>query len=65
MTYWKGNDCIAIMTDPNHKRKGLFVGNRYCIQRVATFVSDDYADEFDKYLCGFLGLRWKDAGRNE
>ena len=56
MTYWKGDDCISITTDPDHKRKGLYVGNRYCIQRVATFASDDFADGFDKYFAAFLGL---------
>lgn len=67
MTYWKGDDCISITTDPCHKRKGLYVGNRYCIQRVATFASDEIADGFDKYFAAFLGLAEgaEDAGRNE
>ena len=59
MTYWKGDDCIAITTDPCHKRKGLYIGNKYCIQRVATFSSNEMADAFDKDLCEFLGLEWK------
>lgn len=56
MTYWKDDDCIAITKDPLHKRKGLYIGNRYCIQRVATFSSDEFADGFDKYFAAFLGL---------
>ena len=58
MTYWKGDECISITSDPNHKRKGLFAGNRYYIQRVATFSNNEVADAFDKYLCEFLGLKW-------
>ena len=63
MTYWRGDDCIAITTDPCHKRKGLYIGNKYCIQRVATFSSDEVAEQFDRYLCEFLGIKWDDEER--
>ena len=59
MIYWKGNECIGISSDPCHKRKGLYVGNRYCIQRVATFANDEFAEDFDMFLCRFLGLKWE------
>ena len=59
MTYFKGDDCIAIMNDPYHKKKGLYVGNMYCIQRIATFRNDSDAEAFEKFFAWFLGLREK------
>lgn len=54
MTYWMGDKCITITKDPFHKRKGLYVGNRYMIQRLATFNSDEDAEEFDAVLTEFF-----------
>ena len=55
-SYWKGDDCIVITNDPYHKRKGLYVGNKYVIQRIATVGSDKYADDFEKFFEKFLGI---------
>ena len=56
-SYWKGDKCIAITDDPYHKKKGLYVGNKYCITRLATFTNNDNAESFDKFLEWFLGFR--------
>lgn len=56
ITYKKGGQSIAIGTDPYHKRKGLYIGNDYAIQRIATFNNDDDAKAFDTILMQFLGL---------
>ena len=64
-TYFKGDVCIAITVDPCHKRKGLYIGNRYCIQRVATFSSDDVADAFDKFFCKFIGAKEAEHGMDQ
>ena len=57
MTYWKGDVCISITNDNCHKKKGLYIGNRYCIQRIATFRNDEDAEYFEKFFESFLGLR--------
>lgn len=61
MIYWKGDVCISITDDPYHKKKGLFIGNKYCIQRIATFSNDEDAEYFEKFFELFLGLREKDG----
>lgn len=62
-SYWKGDECIAITTDPCHKTKGLYVGNKYCITRLATFTNNKDAEDFEKFFEWFLGLREKEDGR--
>lgn len=54
MTYWKGDECISITNDPYHKRKGLYVGNRFVIHRIATFNTNEDAEEFDNMLGEFF-----------
>ena len=56
-SYWKGDECIAITDDPYHKRKGLYIGNKYCIQRLATFRNNEDAEAFEKFFEWFLGLK--------
>ena len=54
--YFKGDACIGITSDPCHKRKGLYIGNLYCIQRIATFRNDADAEAFDRLLGVFFGV---------
>ena len=54
MTYWKDDKCIAVTTDPCHKTKGLYIGNRYVIQRVASFRNEEDAKAFENMLHEFL-----------
>ena len=56
MLYKKGDKVIGIGDLPNSKRKSLYVGNDYCITKVASFSNDEAADEFERYLSYFLGL---------
>lgn len=59
-SYWKGDECISITNDPYHKKKGLYVGNKYYITRLATFTNNEDAEAFEKFLEWFLGLREKE-----
>lgn len=65
MIFWKGDTCMTVTTDPCHKRKGLYIGNKYCIQRVATFADDQTAEYFDKFMCDFLGFHLFEEGDHE
>ena len=56
MLYKKGDKVIGIGDLPNSKRKSLYVGNDYCITKVASFSNDEASDTFESYLCYFLGL---------
>lgn len=64
-SYWKGDECICITCDPYHKKKGLYVGNKYCIQRIATFTNDETADYFDEYFAKFLGIEENKNDNND
>ena len=55
-TYWRGDVCVAITKDPAHKRKGLYIGNKYCIERLATFSNDEAAEQFERFMNKFLGV---------
>lgn len=63
MIFWNGDECIAITDDPYHKKKGLYVGNKYRIRRMATFTNNEDAEIFEKFFTWFLGL--SDKKENE
>lgn len=52
--YRKGDKSIAIMNDPYHKRKGLYIGKGNVFCRIATFNSDEDARKFDAVLTEFF-----------
>ena len=56
MLYRLGNRVIGVGILPGSKRKSLYVGNDCCITKVASFSSDEAADNFENYLNHFLGL---------
>lgn len=56
MLYKKGDKVIGIGNLPNSKRKSLYIGNSYCITKVASFSNDEASDIFESYLSYFLGL---------
>ena len=56
MLYRKDKSVIGIGNLPKCKRKCLYVGTEYCIEKVATFSSDEQAEIFEEYLEYFLGL---------
>jgi len=56
MLYKKGDKVIGVGNLPNSKRKSLYVGNDYCITKVASFSNDETADTFESYLNYFLEL---------
>ena len=57
-TITKDNQSIAISTstDPYHKRPGLYIGDEYCITRIATFTDERSAKTFDECLRAFLEM---------
>jgi hypothetical protein len=55
-TYRKGDSVISIGNDLCHKTKGLYIGNQYVIQRVATFHADGDAEAFERFFCEFCGV---------
>lgn len=57
MLYRKDKSVIGIGNLPNCKRKCLYVGNEYCIEKVASFSNDEQANVFERYLEYFLGLQ--------
>ena len=57
MLYRKDKSVIGIGKLPNCKRKCLYVGTEYCIEKVATFSNDEQAEIFEQYLEYFLGMR--------
>ena len=57
MTYTKGEYALGVGKLPGRKRPCLYVGNKCCIHQVASFSSDEAADEFADWLEYFFGLR--------
>ena len=57
MTYTRGEYSIGVGTLPGFKKPCMFIGNKYCIHKVASFNGQDEADEFTMYLEHFFGLR--------
>jgi len=57
MTYKKGDMVLVITEDGYHKKRGLFIGNKYVIERVATFSNNQCADQFEEFLCRFLDVK--------
>ena len=64
-TYTKGDATIAIGSDPHHKRKSLYIGNKYCIHRVASFSNDEAAEGFEEIFEWFCGLKEMGENNNE
>lgn len=57
MTYRVGDRIIAIeQIDEFGKRPSLWVGNRNCVVKVASFGSETKAGLFMEYLEYFLGI---------
>ena len=45
-----GEMCIGIGELPGSKRPCLYVGNEYCIRKVASFQNGDAAELFEAFL---------------
>ena len=56
MTYTFGNKVICVETDHvmDGKRPGLYIGNKFCISRVARFTNADDAQWFADHLRAIL-----------
>lgn len=57
MTYRMGNRVISVMRVRPCKNKGLFIGDGNRLWKVASFNSDICANEFEKYLENFFGMK--------
>ena len=54
--YAMGNERIYITHLPNLKKPVLAVGNGKCIQKIASFDSEEYAEGFSLMLGRWLGV---------
>lgn len=57
MTYTRGEYSLGIGKLPGSKKPSLFIGNKYCIHKVASFSNEESAEEFTKWLDYFFSLR--------
>ena len=54
----RGDEVIYISQVPTflaEKKPCLLIGNKYCVQKIATFDSQEYADGFSKMLGEWFG----------
>lgn len=57
MTYSKGDYVLGAGKLEGSKRPCLYIGNKYCIHKVASFSSDKSFEEFIIWMEFFMGLR--------
>lgn len=57
MTYKKGNMVMSVTYVPRRKKKCLLIGDGLYYQKVASFDTDEDADDFEKFLEAFLGVK--------
>lgn len=55
-SYAMGNEHIYIMHLPDLKKPVLAVGNGKCIQKIASFDSEEYAEGFSLMLGRWFGV---------
>lgn len=54
----EGRDEVIYITHiPERKKPVLMVGNGCCVQKIATFDSEEYAEGFCKMLEKWLGIK--------
>ena len=52
----RGDEHIYVTHLPTHKKPVLCLGNGCVIQKIASFDSEEYAEEFCKLLLKWFGL---------
>ena len=52
----RGEETIHITHLPNYKKPVLLVGNGLCLQKIASFDSEEYAEGFCNLLGKWLGI---------
>lgn len=52
----RGEEVIYITHLPDRKKPVLLVGNGYCVKKIATFDSEEYAEGFCNMLSKWLGI---------
>ena len=57
MTYTYGDYVIGIGTMPGLMKPCLFIGDKYCVHKVATFNSYEAKQSFLKWFEYFVNLR--------
>lgn len=65
MTYTRGEYSLGVGSLPGAKRPALYIGNKYCIHKVASFSSEEAAEEFTRWLEYFFSLRHSPVEENE
>lgn len=57
MTYQKRSMFLSVTYVPGRKKKCLLIGDGLYYQKVASFDTDEDADDFEKFLEAFLGVK--------
>ena len=52
----RGSEVISITHIPGRKKPCLCIGNEYCIQPIAYFQSEEYAEAFYEMLLNWFNL---------
>jgi len=61
MEYINGKKSIIIIDVAPYKHKSLLIGDGYHCWRVGSFISEESAIQFEKYLQEITGLEVKEA----
>ena len=56
----RGDETISITHIPGRKKPCLCIGNKYCIQPIAYFQSEEYAEAFYDLLLMWFNLKQED-----
>lgn len=60
-----GEETIHITHLQNHKKPVLLIGNRYCLQKIASFDNEECAEEFCEMLDKWLQVESEHIGDTE
>lgn len=65
MTYTRGDYSIGVGMLPGLKKPCLYIGNKYCMRKVASFNSEEEAQLFIGWLEYFFRLKDSPRGGDE
>lgn len=57
----RGKETLHITHIPERKKPVLMIGNKYCVHKIATFDSEEDAEEFLEMLFKWLNCKPKEG----
>lgn len=57
MTYVRGEYSIGVGTLPGFKKPCLYIGNKYCVHKIASFNGEEESKLFIEWLEHFFGMK--------